>query len=121
MKQQSFKPEHFIAYCGLYCANCSRFKKKKCPGCAKNEKASWCKIRTCCISKRILTCASCDEYKNVINCSKYSNVFATMIEFVTRTDRSRCIEMIKNEGEERFDAHMRIEGKMSLPKKKRKG
>ncbi len=29
----------------------------KCPGCKNNEKASWCKIRQCCISKGYHTCA----------------------------------------------------------------
>ena len=96
------------------------YKKNKCKGCAKNEKATWCKIRACCIEKEISTCAECKDFHDVKQCSKYNNVFARMIEFVSRTDRSLSIEMIKNDGLELFAEHMNLVGKMSLQKEKRK-
>ena len=37
-----------IAYCGLYCGACGRYRKDRCPGCHENEKAAWCRVRTCC-------------------------------------------------------------------------
>jgi len=45
-----------IAYCGLYCGSCSKFMNDKCPGCRKNKKAAWCKIRTCCSDNNDHTC-----------------------------------------------------------------
>jgi len=105
-----------VAYCGLYCVNCSKFNKQKCPGCAKNEKATWCKIRSCCLENAYASCADCKEYEYVKDCEKYNNVFARVIEFVTRTDRSLCIEQIKNDGVEFFVDTMTKNGKMSLPR-----
>mgnify|MGYP001174253203 CR=1 FL=1 len=46
MSNQSLE---LVAYCGLYCGQCTKYLKGKCPGCKENEKASWCKTRSCCI------------------------------------------------------------------------
>jgi hypothetical protein len=112
--------QQVIAFCGLYCSNCSAFHKKKCPGCLIKTNASWCKIRTCCISKEIANCAYCSEYSHVKSCEKYSNFFAKAIEFVSRTDRSLCIKMIKEQGEFSFSSHMDQIKKISMPKQKKK-
>lgn len=48
-----------VAYCGLYCGACRKWKKGKCPGCYHNEKASWCEIRKCCRENDYATCADC--------------------------------------------------------------
>lgn len=114
--ENSSSLENLIAYCGLYCKNCSKYIKKSCPGCEKNNKASWCAIRLCCIEKNISGCAECKEFENLSQCKKYNNVFARIIQFVTRTDREQCIELIKKEGREAFKIHMDNCGKMSLPK-----
>ncbi|MCP4673622.1 MAG: DUF3795 domain-containing protein, partial [Desulfobacula sp.] len=66
------KNTQMIAKCGLYCGACPRFLKEKCNGCKGNEKASWCKLRTCCIDKNIDSCADCDEFTDVMDCKKYN-------------------------------------------------
>ena len=112
------KSELQIAYCGLYCGNCSKMLKGKCPGCIKNEKATWCKIRTCCIDKGYSSCAECVDFNNVRECKLHHSVFARVIEFVSKTDRSLCIDMIRKEGQENFAIYMDNYGKMSLPREK---
>ena len=119
MKDSNAHTNKAVAFCGLYCGNCTRFKNGKCSGCMKNNKASWCKIRSCCIEKNISSCAECLDFSLVKQCSKYNNVFAKLIEFVTRTDRSLCIQKIKSEGKESFVLYMEKEGKMSLSKEKK--
>ena len=111
--------ENPIAFCGLYCDNCGKFKNGKCPGCEKNEKATWCTIRKCCIEKNISSCADCTEIENMNECKKYNNVFSKVIQFVTRTDRAECIYMIQSQGREAFINHMQELQVMSLPKKKK--
>ena len=56
----------YIAACGLYCGACRKYLNGKCPGCKQNEKATWCKIRQCCIEKEIHSCADCTM--NVKDC-----------------------------------------------------
>jgi hypothetical protein len=112
------QPQNLIAFCGLYCKNCGKYKKGNCAGCEKNDKASWCTIRLCCMEKGILSCAECTEFQNLSDCKKYNNVFSRVIQFVTRTDRKLCIKLIKNEGREAFSVYMDDLGKMSLPKTK---
>lgn len=107
-----------VAFCGLFCSNCSKFKNEKCPGCLKNDKASWCKIRLCCIDNGYSSCADCDKFTDVKQCVTYNNVFARVIEFVTRTDRSLCIQQIRNNGKDFLIDTMLENGKMSLPKEK---
>ena len=106
-----------IAYCGLYCGECSKYKKGKCPGCSENTKASWCKIRSCGIENNLSSCSECKEHKNVKDCKKYHNKIARVIEFFSGTDRSKCIEMIKNKGSENFVAYMETNKIMSIKKK----
>jgi hypothetical protein len=110
--------ENLIAFCGLYCKNCSKYSKGSCPGCEKNEKASWCAIRSCCIEKNILSCAECTDFQHLSECKKYNNVFSKVIQFVTRTDREQCIQIIRKNGREAFMLQMDVLGKMSLPKQK---
>ena len=42
-----------VAFCGLYCGACKAYLKERCPGCHDNEKATWCKVRTCCLENGI--------------------------------------------------------------------
>jgi len=116
--ENTTKKKNLIACCGLYCGNCSKLKKNSCKGCIENAKASWCKIRLCCIEKNILSCAECEDFPKPSECIKYNNVFSKVIQFVTRTDRELCIDMIKKEGREFFISNMQNYGRMSLPKSK---
>lgn len=95
-----------IAKCGLYCGSCGKYLKGKCQGCEKNEKASWCKIRLCCLENGYSSCAECTEYTNVMECSKYNNFIAKVIGFVFNSDRSKCIQMIKEKGYDNFALYM---------------
>jgi hypothetical protein len=108
-----------IAFCGLYCNNCNKFIRGKCPGCEKNEKATWCAIRKCCMDKAIQNCSECVEFSELKNCKKYNNVFSKVIQFVTSTDRELCIKIIREKGTDFFISEMDSNGKMSLPKKKK--
>ena len=84
-----------IAACGLYCGACRKFLSGKCPGCEKNEKASWCKIRQCCISKGYHTCAECK--RDVRECKTYSNFLSKVFAFIFNSDRPACISYIREE------------------------
>ncbi|HEX2937165.1 MAG TPA: DUF3795 domain-containing protein [Bacteroidales bacterium] len=91
------KPET-ISFCGLYCAGCRSYIKGKCPGCEGNTKATWCKIRTCCMDKGIKSCADCIEYSKPMDCKKFNNFVSRMFALVFRSDRAASIEMIKKIG-----------------------
>lgn len=104
-----------IAYCGLYCSECGSFKKGKCAGCHGNEKATWCEIRKCCRTNGYNTCADC-VIMLLKECKKYNNFFAKVIGFVFRTERSKCIDRIKEIGSEVFAKEMSEMKKMSLKK-----
>lgn len=68
-----------LAACGLYCNNCGKFKNRKCPGCIKNESASWCKIRKCCRENHLQTCAECNG-TTVNQCNNYSGFFQNSLK-----------------------------------------
>jgi len=88
----------FVAYCGLYCGACGSYLKDRCPGCHDNRKASWCKVRTCCIENGYSSCADCREFSNPGECKKYNNFFSKIIGFALRSDRAACIMQIKEIG-----------------------
>ena len=87
-----------ISYCGLYCGACSSFKKGSCPGCARNEKARWCKVRKCNIDKELRSCADCKEFPTINDCQKFNSFAAKIFGIVFNTDRRRGIAFIKYEG-----------------------
>lgn len=107
-----------VSYCGIYCATCSKYKKGKCPGCAKNGKATWCKIRHCCIEKNISSCAECNEFSDVKDCKKFDNFVSKMFEFVFKSDRKAGIRMIKENGYEEFAKYMAENNLVAVKKKK---
>ncbi len=107
-----------VSACGLYCGSCSKYFKGKCEGCAKNEKATWCKIRKCCIEKEIKSCAECKEYANVKDCKMFDNFVSKMFEFVFKSDRKAGINMIKESGYEEFAKHMAENQLVSMKKSK---
>lgn len=101
-----------IAACGLYCGACRKFLKGTCPGCHKNEKASWCKIRQCCQEKGYSTCAECE--KNVKVCKTHSNLIGKLFALLFNSDRAACIQYIKENGAEAFAKEMTQRGKQTI-------
>jgi len=87
-----------VACCGLYCGACRSYLKGKCAGCAKNEKATWCRIRSCCFAKGIRTCAECAEFADPRACGKFDNFMAKLFGLIFRSDRAACIAQIKRLG-----------------------
>lgn len=106
-----------IAYCGLYCGSCNRYQKESCPGCAKNEKATWCKVRSCNIEHGYASCADCKEYSNAMDCKKYNNFMAKVFGFVFKSDRNACLNLIRLNGYEKFAIYM-AENKLQTIKRK---
>lgn len=101
-----------IAACGLYCGGCRKYRNGKCPGCHENEKASWCKIRQCCMERGFHTCAECD--KDVTECRHYDNFIGKVFAFVFRSDRPACIRYIRENGEQAFAEEMTRRGLMVM-------
>jgi hypothetical protein len=95
-----------VAYCGLYCGACRAYLKEKCPGCHDKEKASWCKIRTCCIDHQYASCADCAEFSEPNDCKRFNNLIARIFGFIFRSDRSACIHKIGELGLEGYAAEM---------------
>ncbi|OHD65763.1 MAG: hypothetical protein A2096_08285 [Spirochaetes bacterium GWF1_41_5] len=97
--------EKLIAYCGLYCGACRAFLKGSCPGCSENNRASWCKIRSCCINNSYANCSACqiDNYKT---CTKLNNFISRIFALVFKSNRSACLEMIKEKGASAFSKYM---------------
>ena len=114
--EQKIADKNLVAFCGLYCGECKAYKKGKCPGCQKNEKATWCGIRTCCLGKKIRSCADCQDFANARDCKKFNNFFSKLFAFVFRSDRQACINMIKEKGYDAYAEEMTKRGKQSIKK-----
>jgi hypothetical protein len=115
MKTSTMVNPELVARCGLYCGNCSKFKSGKCAGCDANEKASWCKARTCCLENGYETCADCAT-SNPRECKKFSNLVSKLFEVIFRSDRPASVEYIKQHGREAF-VNMMIEQNRMVIKK----
>ena len=106
-----------IAACGLFCGTCRKFAKGSCPGCHPNERASWCKVRACCIGHGWQSCAEC-TLMPLESCGKSNNFIARIFGFVFRSDRRGCVERIREVGCEAFAAEMRLAGSFNRPVRK---
>jgi hypothetical protein len=95
-----------VAYCGLYCGACKKYLKGRCPGCIENNKATWCKVRACCIEHNYSTCADCSILNGAADCKEFNNFIARVFGFIFRSDRQACIELIKEKGVEQYAAEM---------------
>ncbi|MBT4089219.1 MAG: DUF3795 domain-containing protein [Deltaproteobacteria bacterium] len=95
-----------VAFCGLYCGACKKYLNGKCDGCQGNEKASWCKVRSCCLENGYQSCADCKTYADPNDCKMYDNFMARLFGFIFRSDRQACIGYIKKEGYEKFAEFM---------------
>jgi hypothetical protein len=104
-----------VANCGLYCGTCKRYLKDKCPGCAKNTKATWCKIRTCNIEHSYYNCADC-KLTDRNSCKKLNNPIGKVFELLFRTDRIASLQFIQENGSEAYSQKMCSLGQMSYKK-----
>ena len=87
-----------VAYCGLYCGACKAYLKDRCPGCHDNQKAFWCKVRTCCTDKEYKSCADCTQHPDPNDCRLFNNLISKFFGIVFRSDRAACIEQIHELG-----------------------
>jgi hypothetical protein len=105
-----------VAYCGLYCGACKAYRSGRCPGCRKNEKAGWCKVRACCISTGRSTCADCTTHPDPRQCGIHNNFISRLFGFVFRSNRAACVDRIRAIGREGFAGEMAKAGRHSLPR-----
>ena len=97
--------KNLIACCGLYCGACSSYLKEKCAGCKENVKATWCKVRQCCLENNYSSCADCQKMESK-ECKKFNNFISKIFGFIFCSDRPACICRIKEIGYERFAMEM---------------
>ena len=87
-----------VAFCGLYCGVCRSFIRGRCPGCHDNVKATWCKVRSCCISNQYASCAECAQFADPNDCKMFNNFIARIFGLIFRSDRAACIRQIREIG-----------------------
>jgi hypothetical protein len=114
--EQKTPDKNLIAFCGLYCGECGRYKDGKCPGCKENKKAGWCKVRTCCLTNGKASCADCQDFATASDCKKFNNIFSKCFAIMFGSNRQACIDMIKEKGYDGFTEEMTKLGKHSLKK-----
>ena len=103
-----------VAYCGLYCGACRSYLKEKCPGCHENKKATWCKIRSCCMEKAYSSCADCIEFHDPKDCGNFDNFISKIFGFIFRTDRAASIQQVRKSGIQAYADDMTKKKSMSL-------
>jgi hypothetical protein len=94
--------KELVAYCGLYCGVCKKYRQGKCPGCAKNNKATWCQIRNCCIDNIYSSCADCKKVSSTTGCKKFNNFVGKIFSVIFNSNRPACVKRIKEIG---YDAY----------------
>ena len=97
MKEIVSDPE-LVAYCGLYCGACGAYLRDRCPGCHENQKATWCKVRSCCIDNQYSSCADCKQFDDPNDCKMFNNFVSKIFAFIFRSDRAACIQQIRKSG-----------------------
>ncbi|HLN19295.1 MAG TPA: DUF3795 domain-containing protein [Patescibacteria group bacterium] len=116
--KEVIKDSKSIAFCGLYCGACGKYLKGKCPGCAKNEKASWCTVRKCCIESGIMSCADCKVHATASECKKFNNIFSKLFGFIFGSDRQASVDFIKEKGYDAYASEMTDKKMQSIKKNK---
>lgn len=87
-----------VAFCGLYCGACSGYLRDKCPGCHEKVKATWCKVRTCCVTAGFSSCAARTTFADPKDCNTFNAFMSKTIGFILRSDRRACILQIRGKG-----------------------
>jgi hypothetical protein len=87
-----------VAYCGLYCGACGAYRRGRCPGCHENQKAAWCRVRTCCMENDYWSCAQCKSPSDPRDCRKCTNFISRLFGLIFRSDRRACIAQIRKKG-----------------------
>jgi hypothetical protein len=105
MKKEIAADAGLVARCGLYCGACGAYLGGRCPGCAGNDGASWCKVRSCCAERRYASCAECAEFPDPRDCARFHNFASRIFGFVLRSDRRACVQQIRAQG---LEGHARI-------------
>lgn len=105
---------NLVARCGLYCGACGAHRRGRCPGCHDNEKATWCKVRTCCRETGCSSCADCKSVADPADCGKFNNLIAKIFGFIFRSDRRACILQIREKGLQGHAEIMASEQKHSI-------
>ncbi len=108
--------KNLIAYCGLYCGACKKYLKGTCPGCKENVKATWCKVRSCCIENIYLSCADCTTFSSAKDCKKFNNIFSKFFALIFKSDRNACINHIKDNGYNSYAVFMASNKLQSIKK-----
>lgn len=97
--------KNLVAFCGLYCGACRSYLSGKCPGCKENIKATWCKVRSCCLENNFSSCADCTVLP-LKDCRKHNSFISKIFGLVFNSDRAACIEQIKVIGYDGFALEM---------------
>lgn len=109
--------KELVAYCGLYCGACGRYRKGKCPGCRKNEKAAWCSVRQCGIANGHDSCADCRLFSDQMECAKFNNLFSKIFRLIFGSDRMACLGRIKEIGYAGYAEEMESKGARTVKRK----
>jgi hypothetical protein len=105
-----------IGCCGLYCAACSAYRRKKCPGCKANDSATWCGVRKCCGDRALISCATCNAFEDFHDCGKLNNLISKVIGFVSSSSRVRSVKKLKELGPEEYARFMSAQGLKCIKK-----
>lgn len=106
-----------VSACGLYCGACHKYTQGKCPGCAANAKAAWCKIRTCTKNLGLSTCNECSAFSDVHECKKFNTVFSKFFYYFLKSDRRASLERIGEIGIQAYAAEMHSQGRQVIKRK----
>ena len=110
--------KNLVAYCGLYCGACKKYLRGKCPGCRQNTKATWCKVRKCCMDNQFESCADCNQYDDIMACKKFNNFMTKIFGFIFKSETQTCIQRINEAGTEIFAQEMADKGLMAYKRGK---
>jgi hypothetical protein len=119
METLEARPE-LVARCGLYCGACRSWRKGRCPGCAANAKATWCRVRTCCHDQGLPTCADCARHADPMDCGTFDNFMSRLFGLLFRSDRGACIAQIRRLGLEGHARAMAAAGTQTLRRGRRR-
>ena len=95
-----------VGYCGLYCGACRAYLSGRCPACHDNEKAKWCKIRSCCLVNEYASCADCADFTDPNDCKKFDNLFSRFFGLVFNSNRKACVDLAREKGLRPYAAYM---------------